>query len=95
MGVSENRGTPKSSILIRFSIIFTIHFGVFPPILGNIHIERNSGQVSYSKVYLSPQVHKGGRKQQQMSSPNEKNTTIEVSSYHFSGKLNLTVILPG
>ena len=29
MGVSENRGkTPKSSILIRFSIIFTIHFGV-------------------------------------------------------------------
>ena len=27
MGVSENRGTPKSSILIGFSIIFTIHFG--------------------------------------------------------------------
>ena len=27
MGVSENRGTPKSSILIRFSVIFTIHFG--------------------------------------------------------------------
>ena len=24
------RGTPKSSILIGFSIIFTIHFGVFP-----------------------------------------------------------------
>ena len=32
MGVSENRGTPKSSILIGFSIIFTIHFGV-PPFL--------------------------------------------------------------
>ena len=28
MGVSENNGTPKSSILIGFSIIFTIHFGV-------------------------------------------------------------------
>ena len=28
MGVSENRGTPKSSILIGFSIIFTINFGV-------------------------------------------------------------------
>ena len=28
MGVSENRGTPKSSILIRFSIIFTMHLGV-------------------------------------------------------------------
>ena len=28
MDVSENNGTPKSSILIGFSIIFTIHFGV-------------------------------------------------------------------
>ena len=28
MDVSENNGTPKSSILIMFSIIFTIHFGV-------------------------------------------------------------------
>ena len=26
-GVSKNNGTPKSSILIGFSIIFTIHFG--------------------------------------------------------------------
>ena len=32
MGVSENRGgPPKSSILIRLSIIFTIHFGGFSP----------------------------------------------------------------
>ena len=29
---------PKSSILIGFSIIFTIHFGVFPPIFGNTYI---------------------------------------------------------
>ena len=28
MGFSENNGIPKSSILIGFSIIFTIHFGV-------------------------------------------------------------------
>ena len=38
MGVSKNNGTPKSSILIGFSIIFTIHFGGFPPIFGNIQI---------------------------------------------------------
>ena len=29
MGVSENYGIPKSSNLIGFSIIFTIHFGFF------------------------------------------------------------------
>ena len=28
MGVSKNNGTPKSSILVGFSIIFTIHFGI-------------------------------------------------------------------
>ncbi len=28
MGVSKKNGIPKSSFLIRFSIIFTIHFGV-------------------------------------------------------------------
>ena len=28
MDVSKNSGTPKSSILIGFSIMFTIHFGV-------------------------------------------------------------------
>ncbi len=27
MGVSKNNGTPKSSILIGFSLIFTLHFG--------------------------------------------------------------------
>ena len=31
MGVSKNSGTPKSSILIRFSVIFTIQFGVLYP----------------------------------------------------------------
>ena len=32
MSVSKNSGTPKSSILIGFSIIFTIHFGGLPPL---------------------------------------------------------------
>ena len=37
MGVSENRGTPKSSILIGFSIINHPFWGT--PIFGNIHID--------------------------------------------------------
>ena len=41
MGVSKNNGTPKSSILIGFSIIFTTHFGV-PRIFGNTHITSRS-----------------------------------------------------
>ena len=36
MGVSENRGTPKSSILIGFSIINHPFWGT--PIFGNTHI---------------------------------------------------------
>ena len=36
MGVSKNRGTPKSSILIRFSIINNPFWGT--PIFGNIHM---------------------------------------------------------
>ena len=35
MDVSEKNGTPKSSILIGFSIIFTIHFGGKPSIFGS------------------------------------------------------------
>ena len=39
MCVSKNNGTPKSSILIGLSIIFTIHLGRFTtPIFGNTHI---------------------------------------------------------
>ena len=36
MGVSKNKGTPKSSILIGFSIINHPFWGT--PIFGNIHI---------------------------------------------------------
>ncbi len=39
MDVSKNRGIPKSSIFIGFFIIFTIHFGGFPPYFWfNTHI---------------------------------------------------------
>ena len=42
MGVSKNNGTPKSSILKGFSIIFTIHFGGFSPYFWfNTHIYYN------------------------------------------------------
>ena len=41
MDVSENSGTPKSSILIGFSIIFSIHFGGNTPIFGNTRIFTN------------------------------------------------------
>ena len=56
MDVSLNGGTPKSSILIGFSI-YTIHFWG-TPILGNPHII--SGQIIYSNFYwrepvLNPQ----------------------------------------
>ena len=44
MGVSKNDGTPKSSILIGFPIIFTIHFGGFPPIFGHTHIPKKGTQ---------------------------------------------------
>ena len=39
MGVSENNGTPKSSILIGFSIINHLFWGTF--IFGNTHIRIN------------------------------------------------------
>ena len=39
MGVSENRGTPKSSILIGFSIVNHPFWG--NPIFGNTHVTGN------------------------------------------------------
>ena len=39
MGVSKNNGTPKSSILIGFSIINHSFWGT--PIFGNIHMEHD------------------------------------------------------
>ena len=40
MGVSKNRGTPKSSILIGFSIINHPFWGI--PIFGNTHIDTST-----------------------------------------------------
>ena len=52
MDVSENSGTPKSSILIGFSIIFTIHSGGNTPIFGNTHMFLNDLiQKSEEKIF--------------------------------------------
>ena len=50
MGVFKNsgtHGTPKSSILIGFSIMFTLHFACFPPIFGNTHNYHKSSPHNY------------------------------------------------
>ena len=58
MGVSKNSGTPKSSILIGFSIIFTIHLGVplfleTPIYLGGQRYQRCTPLAIWSlRVYL-------------------------------------------
>ena len=53
MGVSKNNGTPKSSILIGFSIINHPFFGT--PIFGNIHIftglEKTPSQGGWKKDF--------------------------------------------
>ncbi len=60
MGVSKSC-TPKSSILIGLSIIFTIHFGVFPPIFGNVipYIFGYFHKRSASPTIKSPQKQPG------------------------------------
>ena len=50
MAVSKNNGTPKPSIVIGFSIIFTIHFRGFPTIFGNIHIELHIHTIDGSEI---------------------------------------------
>ena len=51
LGVSENRGTPKSSILIGFSIIFTIHFGVPPLTETPISHKINNGNMENTHIF--------------------------------------------
>ena len=51
MGVSKNNGTPKSSILIGFSIINHPFWGT--PIFGNIHIDVRYMVLVYSLYFLS------------------------------------------
>ena len=61
MVVSKNNGTPKSSILIGFSTIFTIHFGFFPPYFWvDIHIlisNAGVGSLEY-RIPMKPTVTK-------------------------------------
>ena len=55
MGVSENRGTPKSSILIGFSITSHPFWGIGIPIFGNIHMGRTefpSGRIQLFRAQL-------------------------------------------
>ena len=57
LDVSENNGTPKSSILIGFSIIFTIHFGgpplfLEPPIF--LFQKKNNQPTSSSAMQSKP-----------------------------------------
>ena len=62
MDVSENSGTPKSSILIGCSIIFTIHFGGPPlfletPILLHLSLAICFLLESPSMIFLGPDFH--------------------------------------
>ena len=50
MGVSKNSGTPKSSILIGFSIINHPFWGT--PIFGNTHMEPENKSLDSRKVHL-------------------------------------------
>ena len=55
MSVSENRGTPKSSILIGFSIINHPFWGT--PIFGNTHIDVESFEKQMcGRVIFDPKV---------------------------------------
>jgi len=61
MDVSENRGTPKSSILIGFSIINHPFWGI--PIFGNNHIDstvdgKNPAPVEVGSLLVYPIVYR-------------------------------------
>ena len=63
MGVSENYGTPKSSILIGFSIINHPFWGTSTPIFGNIHIyHRNQLNVGKYTIPMDPMDSESGYK---------------------------------
>ena len=56
LGVSKNRGTPKSSILIGVSIINHLFWGT--PIFGNIHLGSNINTSQFSSFDDMFQLHK-------------------------------------
>jgi len=60
MDVSENSSTPKSSTLIGFSIIFTIHFGGNTPIFGKPPILGGKRQLARNSTPPNPENPRNG-----------------------------------
>ena len=54
MGVSKNSGTPKSSILIGFSIIYHLFWGT--PIFGNTLIDSNKKLAAFDEPQLQVRI---------------------------------------
>ena len=52
MGVSKDHGTPKSSIFIGFSLIFTIHFGFFFPLFLETSLLQDLNTLTFKKLIL-------------------------------------------
>ena len=78
MGVSENMGTPKSSILIRFSIIIINHPFWGTRIFGDIHILKHNPQGIFQANLGCPPSHDAcGKWRFFLGSPN-KNVIILV-----------------
>ena len=63
---------PKSSNLIGFSIIFTIHFGGFPPIFGSTPISIPSRQLWNFMGFLSSSCHVANGLPPGLAAPNSK-----------------------
>ena len=81
MGVSKNSGTPKSSILIGFSII-NHPFGGFPPIFGSTpwilwEATRCCGEAPESLSSLEPLQQPAGPEKEKRRRP-EDETYLEV-----------------
>ena len=56
MDVSKNRGTPKSSSLIGFSLILINHLFWGTPIFGNTHMNLQYGQPPIATLVLWSQI---------------------------------------
>ena len=74
---------PKSSILIGFSIVFTIHFGGKPPIVGNtqtLHQPKNHGALEDSKQVVQGVVRCDGLWKMPPNSPTPEKA-VETSHW--------------
>ena len=85
MDVSENSGSPKSSILIGFSIFFTIHFGG-TPIFGNTHIHFLSLKFFYHSIDSVGPFRGGCVGNREEISQRKKNVEISSSLLRNSGE---------